>query len=231
MERGIVYSTSPNPTLSSNKIVIGNGIGTFDTITGLGHFDPHVLNSNTTYYVRAYAVSENNICVYGNEVSFTSLSVGQTGPSGGIVFFDKGNTNGGWQYLESTTSDQSTSIQWGCYGTFVNGTQLTVGSGEANTSLITAGCNDASFAAKLCYDLVSGGQSDWFLPSRDELSLMYKNMHLNGQGNFNTSISYWSSTEPTNEAAWSFGFILGGVGGNNLIPKNANRSVRAVRAF
>jgi hypothetical protein len=29
MERGIVYSTSPNPTLVSNKILIGNGIGGF----------------------------------------------------------------------------------------------------------------------------------------------------------------------------------------------------------
>ena len=39
MERGIVYSTSPNPTLGSNKIVIGNGIGTFDTISAFFYPD------------------------------------------------------------------------------------------------------------------------------------------------------------------------------------------------
>ena len=228
MERGIVYSTSPNPTLGSNKIVIGNGIGTFDTISAWSYQYAHLLNPNTTYYVRAYAVTENNISAYGNEVSFNTLSVGQTGPGGGIVFFNKGNTNGGWQYLESATSDQSTGIAWGCDATSIPGTQLTVGSGEVNTSLIVAGCNEASFAAKLCNDLVSGGQSDWFLPSRDELYLMYKNMYLNSQGNFNTSATYWSSTELVSSGAWYFYFFSG-------IASNASKSftkyVRAVRAF
>jgi hypothetical protein len=229
MERGIVYSTSPNPTLGSNKIVIGNGIGTFDTISALSYQYAHLLNPNTTYYVRAYAVTENNISAYGNEVSFNTLSVGQTGPGGGIVFFNKGNTNGGWQYLESATSDQSTGIAWGCGGTSIPGTQLTVGSGEVNTSLIVSGCNEASFAAKLCNDLVSGGQSDWFLPSRDELNLMYKNMYLNSQGNFNTSAGYWSSTETGSYAAWYFTFLDGGADFVN--GKFGAYYVRAVRAF
>jgi hypothetical protein len=228
MERGIVYSTSPNPTLGSNKIVIGNGIGTFDTISALGYNYAHLLNSNTTYYVRAYAVTENNISAYGNEVSFTTLSVGQTGPGGGIVFFNKGNTNGGWQYLESATSDQSIGIAWGCNGTSIPGTQLTVGSGEVNTSLIVAGCNEAGFAAKLCNDLVSGGQSDWFLPSIDELNLMYINMHLNSQGNFNTSAYNWSSTEFDYDNAWLFVFDNGIA---YSVAKYSTNYVRAVRAF
>ena len=228
MERGIVYSTSPNPTLVSNKIVIGNGIGTFDTISALGYQYAHLLNSNTTYYVRAYAVTENNISAYGNEVSFTTLSVGQTGPGGGIVFFNKGNTNGGWQYLESATSDQSTGIAWGCLGTSIPGTQLTVGSGEVNTSLIVAGCNEAGFAAKLCNDLVSGGQSDWFLPSRDELNLMCKNMYQNNQGNFNNIATYWSSTENGFPDAWAFFFTNGLANNDN---KDFTFYVRAVRAF
>lgn len=230
MERGIVYSTSPNPTsLGSNKFVIGNGIGTFDTISAWSYRYDHLLNPNTTYYVRAYAVTENNISAYGNEVSFNTLSVGQTGPGGGIVFFNKGNTNGGWQYLESATSDQSTGIAWGCDGTSIPGTQLTVGSGEVNTSLIVAGCNEASFAAKLCNDLVSGGQSDWFLPSRDELNLMYLNMYLNSQGNFNTSAYYWSSTETNSYYAWFF--LFNGGYANDYVNKYNAKYVRAVRAF
>lgn len=228
MERGIVYSTSPNPTLGSNKIMIGSGIGTFDTISGLGYQYAHLLNSNTTYYVRAYAVTENNISAYGNEVSFTTLSVGQAGPGGGIVFFNKGNSTGGWQYLETATSDQSTGIVWGCYGTSIPGTQLTVGSGETNTSLIVAGCNEASFAAKLCNDLVLGGQSDWFLPSRDELNLMYKNLHTNNQGNFGINSYYWSSTENGSDGAWTFNFDNGDANGGN---KDYAYYVRSVRAF
>jgi hypothetical protein len=238
MERGIVYSTSPNPTLGSNKIVIGNGIGTFDTISGLGYEYTHLLNPNTTYYARAYAVTENNISAYGNEVSFTTLAVGQTGPGGGIVFFSKGNATGGWQYLETATSDQSTGIIWGCGGISIPGTQPTVGSGETNTSLIVAGCNEASFAAKICNDLVSGGQTDWFLPSRDELNLVYRNLILNGQGNFNNSNLYWSSSElqgSGSPGAWASAlYITYGAltsGGDSSSGKFNNFSVRAIRAF
>ena len=227
--RGIVYSTSPNPTLGPNQISIGNGIGTFDAIMPVfTMYSPVRFSPNTTYYVRAYATTENNIYAYGNEVSFTTLSVGQAGPGGGIVFFDKGNATGGWQYLESATSDQSTGIAWGCDGTSIPGTQPTFGSGEANTALIVAGCNEASFAAKLCNDLVLGGQSDWFLPSYEELWLMSINMHQNSQGNFNTSSSYWSSNEYEATNAYTFNFMAGGGPGNG---KGTTNYVRAVRAF
>jgi hypothetical protein len=238
MERGIVYSATPNPTIMSNKIIIGNGIGTFDTITGLGYNYVHLLNSNSTYFVRAYALTANNIYVYGNEVSFTTLSVGQAGPGGGIVFFNKGNTTGGWQYLESAISDQSTGLAWGCDGTLIPGVEFTVGSGETNTTLIVTGCNDLSFAAKLCDNLSLGGQTDWFLPSRDELNLMHKNLHLNNLGNFNTSAYYLGSSEdsypvvpglpPFPGGASYFIFGSGSAGGTS---KNDLGYVRAVRAF
>jgi hypothetical protein len=231
MERGIVYSTTPNPTLASNKIVIGTGVGTFDTITAFDYQYVHLLNSNTTYYVRAYAITENNISAFGNEVYFTTLSVGQTGPGGGIVFFNKGIASAGWQYLEVAPSDQ-TGIAWGCANTSIPGTQLTVGSGEINTSLIVAGCNEASFAAKFCNDLVLGGQTDWFLPSRDELNLMYKNLHLNGIGNFNVSDNYWSSAEGSivSFVAITFGFYNGTDYDGNA-KDETYYGIRAVRAY
>jgi hypothetical protein len=230
MERGIVYSTIPNPTIGSNKILIGNGIGTFDTISALGYYQyAHLLNPNTTYYVRAYAVTENNISAYGNEVSFTTLSVGQAGPGGGIVFFNKGNSTSGWQYLETATSDQSTGLSWGCTGLSIPGTQLAVGSGEANTSLIVAGCNEDSFPAKICDNLSLGGQTDWFLPSRDELNLMYKNLHTNNQGNFSDSF-YWSSSEDGASHAGSLS-LTSGSAGNGSMPKHLTLYVRAIRAF
>jgi hypothetical protein len=230
MERGIVYSTSPNPTINSTKIKIGAGIGTFDSILDLDYQYAHLLKASTTYYIRAYAITENNISSYGNEVSFTTLSIGQIGPGGGLVFFDKGNNVGGWQYLETATNEQSTGLAWGCNGTSIPGTQFTVGSGESNTSLIVAGCIEASFAAKICDNLSLGGQTDWFLPSRDELNLMYKNLHTNNQGNFNNSFNYWSSTEyGTSSGAWSFSFS--GNGGALYNNKVTTYYVRAIRAF
>ena len=233
MERGFVYSTSPNPKLNSNKIIVGSGIGTFDTIISPNWLfpissNPHVLNSNSTYYVRAYAITENNIASYGNEISFTTLSVGQSGPGGGIVFYDKGNNNDGWQFLECSPTDESIGIEWGCNNLNISGIQLSVGSGETNTSLIVAGCNQINFAAKLCDNLTLNSQNDWFLPSVNELNLMYKNLHLNGQGNFNNmTVEYWSSSETSSNGAWRF--FGPGLASNS--GKLSLHYVRAVRAF
>lgn len=65
-ERGFCYSTSSNPTISSNKIAIpgsGTGIYTYN-ISGLDY--------QTTYYVKTYAI-QNGVAIYGNEVDFTTV--------------------------------------------------------------------------------------------------------------------------------------------------------------
>jgi hypothetical protein len=238
LERGFAYSTIPNPTIDPTmypymtllgRIFMGSGIGTFDSVLSLGYEYTHLLNQNTTYYVRAYAYTENGNVSYGNEVIFKTLSIGQTGPGGGIVFFDKGNTIGGWRYLEAAPNDQSTGIGWGCNGISIPGTKLSVGSGEANTGLIVAGCNEASYAAKLCDNLTIGGQSDWFLPSIDEINLMYNNLHQNSKGNFSTQSAYWSSTEAGDSNASFFYFNSGEA--YNFLQKDYKFYVRAVRAF
>ncbi len=57
-ERGLCWSTSPNPTINGNKTSSGTGTGSFSiTITGL--------NENTTYYIRAYATNSNGTA-YGD---------------------------------------------------------------------------------------------------------------------------------------------------------------------
>ncbi len=63
--RGVVWSTSPNPTLLQNNVTNdGEGSGLYSSIlTGL--------KQNTTYYVRAYAVTEAGIA-YGDEKSFVT---------------------------------------------------------------------------------------------------------------------------------------------------------------
>jgi hypothetical protein len=229
MERGVVYSTSQHPTIQTNKIQIGNGIGAFDSISALGYQYAHLLTPNTTYYVRAYAITENNISAYGNEVSFQTLSVGENGPGGGWVFFNKGNMDGGWQYLELAPTDQSTSSQWGCYGTSVPGTSVLVGSGENNTNLIMANCPNAP-AAELCVNLSLGGQTDWFLPSRDDLNLIYRNLHLNGTAGL-TNNSYWTSSDNGYSGAWEFNLANGTADGYGYFGKNSYYHVRAIRAF
>ncbi|MHA8109840.1 hypothetical protein [Aquirufa sp. A-Brett2-W8] len=61
-ERGICYSLQPNPTVSNFKIISGLDLGTFEV-------DIRDLQSNTTYYYRAYAINSKGIA-YGIEQSF-----------------------------------------------------------------------------------------------------------------------------------------------------------------
>ena len=65
-ERGVVYSTTANPTTASGKVVNGSGTGSFTcNLTGL--------QASTTYYVRAYAINEKGTA-YGEQVTFKTLT-------------------------------------------------------------------------------------------------------------------------------------------------------------
>ena len=68
LSRGVVWSTSPNPTISlSTKTTDNSGVGTFTSkLFGL--------SANTKYYVRAYATVATGTS-YGNEVSFTTNDI------------------------------------------------------------------------------------------------------------------------------------------------------------
>ncbi len=72
-ERGICWSTSPNPTIAGNHTAAGSGTGTFSVnLTGL--------TPSTTYYVRAYATNAYGTS-YGDNVSFrTACSLVQDFP-------------------------------------------------------------------------------------------------------------------------------------------------------
>ena len=116
---------------------------------------------------------------------------------------------------------------WGCHGIAILGADRTaIGTGNQNTIDIMTGCDDEGIAARLCGDLVLGGFSDWYLPSKDELNQLYINRVAIGGFAYNV---YWSSTEYDNFFAW--GQIFGdGFQGNGNKVINGNY-VRAVRAF
>jgi len=155
---------------------------------------------------------------------------------GGIIFYLDGNGGG----LIAAPTDQSSYAEWGCYGTLI-GTGTAIGTGTQNTIDIEAGCTTAGTAADICANLTLGGYSDWFLPSKDELNLMWTNLadsdgdgvnngvtDPNNIGGFATN-DYWSSTEYDNFIAW-FQYFNDGFQGNDV--KGGNGSdVRAVRAF
>jgi len=149
---------------------------------------------------------------------------------GGIVFYIY---DGGQHGLIAATSDQSTGIRW--YGGSYTKTRAMadgVGAGLKNTSIIIAnqGSVDGNaFAATVCneYSVTVGGvtYSDWYLPSKYELNLLY--LQKNVVGGF-ASDYYWSSTEYNDGFAWLQFF---NTGYQNYVGKYGTYYVRAVRAF
>jgi hypothetical protein len=160
----------------------------------------------------------------------TVYKVGDTGPAGGIVFYDKGDADGGWRYLEAAPMDQSRGIQWYNRKHLDIKTGTAVGTGKANTEAIIAAQGEGGYAAMLCKKLSLGGFSDWFLPSLGELDLMNKNLKKAALGGFGSSW-YWSSSQYNDYYsydAWFYSFLEDFKSNNN---KNGDIAVRAVRAF
>ena len=122
-------------------------------------------------------------------------------------------------------SDQGQAI-WGCQGVFIAGADSTaIGTGNQNTIAIMNNCSTAVIAARLCGDLVLGGYSDWYLPSKDEIYKLYLNKVAIG---FGPNSFYWSSTQIEGYTA----VVLSSITGQQFVAnKIAIYYVRAVRAF
>ncbi len=72
-QRGVCWSTNQNPTIADNITTNGSGSGSFtSSIFGL--------NSNTTYYLRAYATNGVGTS-YGNQINFTSTNISGSFPT------------------------------------------------------------------------------------------------------------------------------------------------------
>ena len=171
---------------------------------------------------------------YADEINAQDkiYKVGDKGPAGGWVFYDKGKYSDGWRYLESAPVDQSAGVKWGCYSTPIPGAKGTaIGTGKANTDAIVKNCEELSIAAKIAVSYRGGDKSDWFLPSKDELYLMYVNLYKSGVGGFTdtfTSGAYWSSSENDDTTSWKQYFSNGS---QSNFGKGVFRRVRAVRVF
>jgi hypothetical protein len=179
-----------------------------------------------TYHFRAKA--ENSLgTTYGSDMIFSAVYVIGGNANGGIIFYiDVTGLHG----LVCAPTNQSTSAAWGCSGTTLLGADGTaIGTGNQNTIDIINGCSTTGIAAKICYDLVLNGYTDWFLPSSEELGFMYTNLKANGLGSFANSY-YWSSTEVSYNGAWALQFQDGSQNVFGMY-KYSNYNVRAVRAF
>lgn len=141
----------------------------------------------------------------GKEAAY---AVGDVGPAGGWIFYDAGDYDTyGWRYLEAGPADLGPSV-WSNYLLNTGATDTSIGAGAENTRLIvTNDTGTTDKAADLCaeYSLVNEGVTydDWFLPSLDELKLLYDNLYLAGIDNLSNCV-YWGSSENDALNAWRF---------------------------
>ena len=152
-----------------------------------------------------------------------TYKVGDTGPGGGVIFFvDRFDEYTGFTYLEVAPVNTHVTRTWAPAGSpsYTSVSARGLGAGYQNTlDIVARGPTDAATSAvKYCADLTSGGQSDWYLPSLSEMTMVYHAVHLDlGVAGFDSTGTYWTSTELADPQVWVFGFQFG-------IPQGQNKS-------
>jgi len=167
-------------------------------------------------------------------LSTAGYAIGDIGPAGGCIFFENPNyASDGWRYLEAAPFDQSGGAKWGCFRHAIAGARATaIGAGRQNTIDILRECTDAAVAAALCSNLDVYGVRGWFLPSKDELAMMYRNLKASGLGDFRDAgaadnFSYWTSSQESADMSHHIDFADGGR--QHYDDKDFPRLVRAIR--
>ncbi len=124
---------------------------------------------------------------------------------------------------------------WSNVTTTAVGTASSRWNGLANCSAIVSQPAHVQSAAAQCLAFVSGGQTDWYLPSYAEMNLLWTNLF-----NVNKTLStiggatevplftYWTSTEDNNSQAMGFGMFTGTP---QVFSKSISLSIIAIRSF
>ncbi len=151
--------------------------------------------------------------------------VGQTFGGGIIFYVDASGEHG---LIASIDNGEGVRAQWGCYDALVDDTQIGIGTGQENTKKIITACRGAStgnIAARQCNELVLEGFTDWYLPSKEELNLLYENKEIIGGYEHGY---YWSSSEVDSHFAWYQHFDFGF---QDYLKKDFSYFFRPIRSF
>ena len=130
--RGVCWSTSTGPTISNSKTTDGTGTGSFvSNITGL--------NPGTTYYVRAYATNTQGTG-YGDELSFTTLSLPTVTTTAASSITSTGASSGGEVTAQGSSSVTARGVCWSTDASpTLNDSFTTDGSGTGTYASIITG--------------------------------------------------------------------------------------------
>lgn len=166
---------------------------------------------------------------------------------GGVVFHVYRGADGLEHGLIVAMEDQGTEIPWSNLATTpIGALARSSWNGSSNSTSIVNQVGHTQSAAKLCLDYESSdGFDDWYLPSVDELILLYNRRFdvnrvlsvvgeefgvLDPMQTF-SYLQYWSSTEIDEEQAWRYSFTPGANDFSHFGSKASLNHVRAVRKF
>jgi hypothetical protein len=218
------------------RIVLENGRNQIEGIYNPENntISGRLLNSDGT----STGIMMKYICKAGS-LSGKTYNIGDLGPAGGLIFYDKRDYFYGFRYMEAAPVDLPRA-PWGPIQFWVDvttGGSSVKGNGKRNTERLIEAYNKngiSNTAAQLCGNYTLNGYNDWFLPSYEELLYLYNNLKRSGKGGLRDTL-YWSSSQGDtmtngNYNAWAKDFnIATSPSYLDVYGKDQAFAVRAVR--
>ena len=175
------------------------------------------INQFLWFQIGGYASGDQNLSSTGSPPS----TVSRFGADGAAT--SPNNSCAGmyiWD-IQAEDSDGTTIGAWSGYGTAPTTSTEWVDTINSNNGTVIGTGTLKTFTNPSLY-------TDWFLPSKDELTAMYDNLKVAGYGNFNTTQAYWTSSEFSTTDVWAILFS------NRMIvnvAKSGTYYARAARTF
>ena len=239
-----------------NHIQKGDYTNAYQILNRLGYLDSKELSEEMIAQGLVVGYENGEVGPAGGYIFYDCDADNDSGNADGLI-----STECGWRYLEAAPTDLSytnssgTTTKYYPFGYYrtsssgsnsIVGTKTAIGTGKANTEALVkamgetaytrySGTSKGIYAAKACadYSITVDGvvYDDWFLPSKDELNLMYTNLHKKSLGSFDNS-GYWSSSEEYTYDAWdAWSQDFGNGQSSDLSSRNRDFCVRPIRAF
>lgn len=233
----VTFNSKEGSAIEPAKVKYGKTVDKPNNPTRIGYnfVEWTTDEKGTTEYKFESTVTE-DIALYAqwSEIVYT---VGELGPAGGYVFYDKGSYSDGWRYLEAAPSDLSNTMIFGKSDSEnIDASAVTtgtaIGTGKANTTTL----NDKNATAAVAcnnHSVTKDGKTytGWFLPSKDELEEMHKVLYEKNKGSFEVA-SYWSSSMEVKDGhSKVYRQVFGGDNTMGLENQSNKFRVRPVRAF
>jgi len=225
-------ATISSITATSSPSIALTVTGTTSPITVTGSFAVSQAYTFTITATNANGTSTASSASTSMTPAFYSL--GDTGPGGGKIFYDAGSTLSWGRYMEAapnTWYDGSADPQLVWSGNTNTGvsTSTAIGTAFTNTSAAIAQSNTSNRAVTASRAYAGGSQSNWSLPSYDDLRALYDQRALVGGFTEVGQGWYLSSSTEGGDFVWSQNFLYGNRGSD--IQRTRATGVRPIRYF